>query len=132
MTLSLAQVCDLDCVVSLRPLILDLPCPNRYARGVDAILRRVLYSWCRDLSVNLPALEGTRWDRNSLLRYRGELEGAARGVPFVAGASVPLTLSGTRLLIRGRIALVTGLTFALEVAAADAPAAILAFGAMQQ
>ena len=133
MTISIYEVCDPDCVVSLRPLILDLPCPNKYARGVDAILRRVLYTWCRDLSLTLPALEGTRWTRNGLLRYRVELEGAARRVSFVAGASVPLTLSadGARLTIAGRIDLVTGVSLPLEVSAGDAPAAILAFGASQ-
>ncbi len=53
-------------------------------------------------------------------------------IEIVSGASVPLTLIDTRLLIRGRIDLVDGITYALEVATVDAPAAILAFGAARQ
>jgi len=133
-TLALAQVRDLDCLVSLAPLALDLPSPNRYAIGVAAILRRVLYKWCREASVNLPALEGTRWESRSLMRYRSELEGLARSVEFVRAASVPMTLAGTAqstLIIGGKIALIDGLTYPLEVSAADAPTAIRAIGAQQ-
>lgn len=131
MTLALAAVCDLDCVASWSPLVLDLPSPNRYARGPAAILRRVLYSWERDASVPLSRLEGVRYDRNWLLRYRVELEGLARAVPFVAGSSCPLLLSpdGARLTIRARIPLVDGRVYPLEVATLDAGAAILAIGA---
>lgn len=128
MTLALAQVRDLDCVVSLSPLVLDMPSPNRYATGVDAVLRRVLYKWYRDASIPLPTLEGTRWGDTALLRYRVELEGLARDVKFVRGASVPLTLTGSRMLIRGKIALIDGRTYPLEVFAVDAPAAIRAMG----
>lgn len=134
MTLALAQVRDLDCLVSLAPLRLDMPSPNRYATGIAAILRRVLYSWCRDASINLPALEGTRWEPRSLMRYRNELEGLARAVEFVRAASVPMTLAGREqntLIISGSIALIDGLTYPLEVSAADAPTAILAIGAQQ-
>lgn len=132
MTLALAEVCDMDCVVGFAPLRLDVPSPNKYARGVQAILRRVLYSWCRDVSTPLPALEGTRWDPRSLMRYRAELEGWARRVEFVAAASVPLSLAngGSRMIILGRIALIDGQTYPLEVSTTDAPAAIIAFGAL--
>jgi hypothetical protein len=134
MSIRLAQVCDIDCVISFAPLILDVPSPNKYARGIDAILRRVLYRWCRDVSIPLPGLEGTRWEGNALARYRSELEGehnGARGVEFVAAASVPMTFDPVtgRLSIFGRIALVDGVTYPLEVSTGDAPAAILAFGA---
>lgn len=134
MTLALAQVRDLDCLVSLSPLRLDMPSPNRYAIGVAAILRRALYKWCREASINLPALEGTRWEARALLRYRNELEGLARSVEFVLAASVPMTLAGpdkSRLLIDGQIALVDGLTYPLELSAADAPTAIRTIGAQQ-
>lgn len=130
-TLALAQVCDIDCVISFAPLILDLPSPNKYARGIDAILRRILYSWCRDVTIPLPALEGYRWEGNAMARYRSELEGAARAVDYVNAASVPMTFDAPtgRLSIFGRIALVDGATYSLEVATGDAPAAIRAFGA---
>lgn len=133
MTLTIYQIVDMDCIVSLSPLILDQPSPTKYAYGVGAILRRVLYGWCRDIAsggitIPLPALEGTRWTSNGLMRYRNELEGNARGRNYVAGASVPLQWDGVRLSIYGQIALVDGNSYALEVSTVDAPAAILAFG----
>jgi hypothetical protein len=136
MTLSLAQVVDLDCVARWAPLALDLPAPNRYATGAAAILRRILYSWERDASTPPSRLEGIRPDAAWLLRYRSELEGLARapgGSPrdFVRGASCPIYVSRdrSRMEIRAAIVLIDGLTYPLEVATSEAGAAILTLGA---
>jgi len=133
-TLSLAQVRDMDCLVSMSPLAFDQPSPYREAVGAQAILRRILYSWCRDISTPLIDLEGWRPDARMLRTLKQELESAARLAgdgDFIAGASVSVTYDDVtgRIQPKGRIQLVDGLTYLLEVAVGDAPAALLAIGA---
>jgi hypothetical protein len=127
MTLALGQVTDLDCVVSMAPLVLDMPSPVRYARGAQAILRRVVYFWCdpRRMTTALPDLKGARVDGAWLIRFRADLE-RARELDFVAGVSAPLAFDGQTLTILGRVQLVDGLSYPLEVSTLDGPAAILA------
>jgi hypothetical protein len=122
--ISLAETVDLDCVASLDPLVLDLPAPNRYARGPAAILRRVLYAWVPELA----PLEGSRYDARALMRLRSRLEGLARRVAFVTGCSAPLRTDDTqtRLTISARVTLADGRTYPLEVLTSEAGAAILA------
>jgi hypothetical protein len=133
-TISLFQVRDMDCLVSLSPIAFDLPSPYREAVGPDAILRRILYKWCRDISTPLLDLEGWRPGPRDLRQLKQELESAARLAgdgDFILGASVDVlydTESG-RLQPKGRIQLVDGLSYALEVTTGDAPAALLALGA---
>jgi hypothetical protein len=141
MSLALADVCDPDCIVSLRPLRFDLPVPHREARGVAAILRRVLYRWCRPrgsvrgdatIGVETPLLdlEGTRLEVRQLQLLRARLLGQARDVDFVDGVSVAVDdLGGGALSIRGAIQLVDGRTYPLEVArAADAAIVLRSIG----
>lgn len=127
MNLTLGQVVDIDCIASFAPLALDLPCPNRYAVGSKAILRRVLYYWCdpNRMVTSLIDLKGARIDGTWLLRFRADLE-RARQLDFVAGVSAPLSFDGTTLTILGRITLVDGIAYPLEVDTLSAPAAILA------
>jgi hypothetical protein len=129
-TLSLAQVCDLDCIASFAPLVLDQPCPVRYARGPAAILRRVIYWWCDpvQMAVALPDLKAARVDGPYLIRLRADLERAA-DLDYVAGLSAPLLFDGTTLQIFGRVQLIDGQTYALEVSMLDGPPAILAASA---
>ena len=134
MTLSLDQVRDMDCVASMSPLAFDQPGPYREAAGAQAILRRILYPWCRDISTPLLDIEGWRPSGRDLRQFKAELESAARlagGGDYIAGASVDVTYDDQtgHLAIFARVQLVDGNTYALEVAAGDAPAAILALGA---
>ena len=132
-TLALAAVVDLDCVVGFAPLVLDVPNPTRYARGAAAILRRALYVICDERRVAVPilALKGYRFDADgrALLRMRRDYEGAIQLIDYVQGCSIDMKISATgRLTIPARIQLVDGRTYALEVTTGDAPAAIRALG----
>jgi hypothetical protein len=126
-TLALAQVVDLDCITRFSPLVLDLPVPDKYARGAQAILRRIISYWCdpRRMTTSILDTKGARIDGAFLVRFRGDLE-RARNLDYVAGISAPLAFDGTRLTIQSRVQLVDGLVYPLEVATRDAPAAILA------
>ncbi len=143
-TLRLDEVCDDDCVVSFNPLRFDMPVPHREAVGAAAILRRVLYRWCtllgsiradRSIGVTtpLPDLEGARPDDLQILILQGELEAQARAEDYVLGALADLTWDGvSKFTAKGRIQLVDGRTYALELAsAASAGVALLAIGATQ-
>lgn len=133
-TLSLDQVADMDCVASLTPLAFDHPSPYREATGAQAILRRVLYAWCRDVTPPLLDLDGWRPSGGDLRNLRSDLESAARLAgdgDFIAGASVDLTFDDVtgHLAVYGRIQLVDGIAYLLEVSAGDAPTALLTIGA---
>lgn len=141
MTLSLDQVRDIDCVASLAPLRFDLPSPHREAVGASAILRRVLGRWCTragsvrtdptiGITTPLTELEGARFEDRDLLRLQIELAAQARAEDFVLSARVTVSVVGGSLRVVGRITLVDGRTYALELAsAADASVAVLALGA---
>ena len=126
-TLLLSQVVDLDCVASFSPLALDVPSPDRYARGPAAILRRILYYWCdpSQMTTALLDLKGARIDGAWLVRFRADLE-RARQLDYVSAVSTPLSFDGSVLTILGKVQLIDGRTYPLEVATLDAPAAILA------
>lgn len=127
-TLALADVCDIDCVVSWSPLVLDMPATDRYARGGDAILRRILYQWVR--VGGLLELPGRTLDRGELALLRSKFAGLAEAEDYVSSAVVVLTLDETTtvMAIAGAIKLVDGRTYPLEVSTADADAAITALG----
>lgn len=133
MTLSLDQVRDMDCVASMSPLTFDQPSPYREAVGPQATLRRILYAWCRDISTPLLDLDGWRPSARDLRTLKQELESSARLAgdgDYIAGASVEVTYDDTtgRIQPYGRIQMVDGLTYALEVSANDAPVAVLQMG----
>lgn len=113
MTLALAAVRDLDCVVSLRPLVLDYPSTERYARGSAAILRRILYAWVRS---GLLTLEGNSLSRADFARIRSQYEGIAEAEDYVYSCSLSLSLDASDVLtIEARATLVDGRTYEFEV-----------------
>lgn len=112
-TLALAEVRDLDCIVSMRPLVLDYPSTERYARGKAAILRRILYSWVR---AGLLTLEGNSLSPSDLVRVRSQYEGIAETEDYVYACSLTLTLDASDVLtIAARATLVDGRTYEFEV-----------------
>lgn len=129
-TLALAQVRDMDCVVSFVPLILDMPSPHREVSGPAAIIRRWVYALCRDISTPLLDLDGWRCDAASLTTLQSECEGVGRILDYVQGCSVDLSYDDVAgsLTVSGILQLVDGLVYVFEVVTAAAPAAILAMG----
>lgn len=134
---SLADVRDIDCVASLAPLMFDLSA--REVTGVAAVLRRILYRWCSrrgairhapgiGMETPLTDLEAAALSDQDLEGYRAALEREAMEEDFVSDAQVALTLVGGRLFVSGRITLVDGRTYPLEVLASEANAALLAIG----
>jgi len=128
MTLALADVCDLDCVTSWSPLVLDLPATERYARGGDAILRRILYQWVR--VGGLLELPGRTLDRGELALLRSQFASLAEAEDYVSSAVVSLALDETSTVmeVAAAVKLIDGRTYPLEVATADAAAALTALG----
>lgn len=126
MTLRLADVCDLDRVVSFSPLVVDYPDTERYARGAAAILRRVLGSWIDN--GRLLELEGMTPDDRERVAMRSTYTKLAEGVPFVASAAVRVRLVESTITIAATIVLDDGTAHPLEVTTGDAAAAIAALG----
>ncbi len=128
MTLPLAEICDLDCVLSWNPLVLGTPETERYARGGDAIVRRVLGSWARN--GGLFELSGRSFEDDQLDVVRARLARLAEDESYVDAATVTLELDEltNRLTITAEIRLIDGRTYALEVTTAEAGAAITALG----
>lgn len=134
----LADVRDVDCIVSFTPLAFDLT--TREVRGAAAVLRRVLYRWCTrkralryDAGVGLVRplldLDGASFDQAGLDGLRAALEREAADEDFVASARVPVRLVGSgALLVPGEIALVDGHTYPLEVFASQAQVALRGIG----
>lgn len=119
MTLLLDAVCDLDCVVSASPLVLDLPKIETYARGKHAIARRVVYAWCSD--AGLLELEGASWDEPARVAYRSQLAALAEEEDYVAGADVDVEIDDSgETRITCALLFVDGSTYPLEMTAADA------------
>jgi hypothetical protein len=135
--LSLAGVTEMDCVVSWNPLILDMPSPHREVSGAAAILRRGLYSFCRDISPTILDLEGYRPDARALRDLKSQLERAGRRAgdgDFIAGVTAEILFDdvlGT-IAITTLFQLIDGIVYPLEVSAGDAPAALLALGGFSQ
>lgn len=116
--LAMADVCDLDCVVSYSPLVLDLPKTETYARGANAIVRRVVYTWAD--GVNLLSLEGT-WDASELVQLRSALARLAEEEDYVDRAAVTTTVSdGGDLEIGCTLTFDDGTTATFSVSTADA------------
>lgn len=118
MTLRLNDVCDIDCVVSASPLIVDLPSTERYVTGARAIAYRVVYGWIAD--ANLLELEGS-WDPTEIAMLRSLLASIAEEEDFVLGCDVTVDLlANGELIIAAGLGLVDGRTYLLEVTAGDA------------
>ena len=113
-TLALNDVCDLDCVVSTRPLVLDYPDTERYARGVQAVLRRILYAWVR---AGLLKLEGASLSRAEIVALRSQYEALAEDEDYVLSASltIELTDSTGALDVSASVRLVDGREYEFEV-----------------
>ena len=117
-TLALSEVCDLDCVSSTSPLVLDAPSTERYARGVDAILRRILYAWVRS---GLLSLTGRSLSRAEIVALRSQYEGLAEAEDYVLSCALTLDVDEDgALVISARVRLVTGRTYEFEVTAGAA------------
>lgn len=125
MTLALAAVCDLDCVVSLDPLVLDLAKAESYVRGAAAIVRRVLATWARD--ARLLELEGS-YSTGDLFLLRARLRALAEAEDFVRRCTVAFTLDEPALVIRAELTLEDGQTYTFEVTTGEA--ATLDLGAL--
>lgn len=127
---AIADVYDMDCIVSFVPLKLGLTAA--FTRGASAIMRRILRRWCilvgsdpdsPDLGVPVPILDmdGVTLSRDDLQAFRASLEKQARDESFVSTARVSATLSDSGLLsISAIVTLEDGLTYSLEVGAAGA------------
>lgn len=138
MTLALADVRDLDCVLAWAPLQLGLSA--REVSGAPAVLRRVLYRWCTtrgllpwDVSVGLGTalqdMPGVVLSPADLLGLRQALRREAMQEDFVYDAQVTVTLDvAGALRIRAAITLVDGKTYPLEVSVSEAGAALVALG----
>jgi hypothetical protein len=127
-TLALAQVVDIDYVLSFRPLVFGMPSTERYATGGDAIVRRILYSWARN--GGLLELPGRTLDDEDLAQIRAQLSALAEAEDFVESITLDLELDDvtSTLTIAAAEVLIDGQTYPLEVATADAAAAIAALG----
>ena len=128
MTLALADVCDLDCVASWSPLVFDLPATERYARGGDAIVRRVLYSLA--LNGGLLELPGRTLEPADLSVLRSQWSALAEAEDFVQSVSFDLRLDAatSTLSVAAAEVLIDGRPYALEVATSGASAALSALG----
>jgi hypothetical protein len=134
---ALAEVRDIDCVVSQAPLRFDLTA--REVTGAAAVLRRILYRWCSrkgsvrhapglGLVTPLLDLDGATLSPPQLDGLRAALIREALDEDFVERADVTLSLLAGALLVSAAIALVDGRTYPLEVLASAASAALLAIG----
>lgn len=128
MTLALADISDIDCVLSWRPLVLGMPATERYATGGNAIVRRVLYSWARN--GGLLELPGRTLADDDLPIIRSTLARLGEAEDYVESCTVVLALdeATSTLTIAAAEVLIDGETYPLEVATADADAAITALG----
>lgn len=127
MTLSLAQVCDPDRVVSFNPLVVDFPSTERYVRGAAAILRRVLGAWIDE--GRLLELEGATIDDFQRVALRATYTRLAEAEDFVRSAVVSIALAADEITIRSKLVLEDGKTYSLEVTTGDAAAALASIGA---
>ncbi len=115
MSVTLAQLRDLDALKSSRPLHLGLT--GRFVSGAPAALRRVLYQWHR---LGLLELEGVTLDPVGRTARARQLERVAEDVqPWVTSCSVKLTqdVASGALTIASGVRLVDGRTHPLEVVA---------------
>lgn len=127
-TLALADVRELDHVLSWRPLVFGSPEAERYVSGGNAIARHVLYSWTRN--ARLIELPGKSFDEGGLAELRSTLSRLAEEEDFVDSVTVDLTLDPDTgaLLIAAAVIFVDGRPYPLEVDTASAAAAITALG----
>lgn len=117
MALKLADVVDLDCLISARPIVLGLPSTERYVRGARAIAQRVLATWVRE--VGLLDLEGKSPDDAEAVILRGALEGLAEDEDHVLGADVAITAPDGDLSITCKLRFQDG-SYTFSVSTADA------------
>jgi hypothetical protein len=134
----LADVRDMDCLLSLNPLRLGLGAS--VVIGADAILRRVLYRWCSllgtvrhapDLGLSIPLLDigGATFSPADLAGLRSQLEKQARDEDFVTAATVDARLDPDgALFVAGAIRLTDGRTYPLALSTADARPVLLKLG----
>lgn len=118
----LSAVRDLDSVVSFSPLALDLT--SREVTGASAVLRRVLYVWLPYLD----GVDGATLAPEDVDGLRQALERVAGDEDFVLSIAVRVSLVDNTLTILGKVTLVDGRTYPLEVAASAAGLAIQSLG----
>lgn len=135
---SLADVKDMDCLISFNPLAFDLG--SAYVTGADAILRRVLYRWCTLLGTMLHApglgmsrplldADGATFSPADLQGLRASLEAQAKDTPFVAECSAPVKLDANgSFTVRGKVVLTDNRAYALELSVTDARPVLLKLG----
>jgi|HubBroStandDraft_6_1064221.scaffolds.fasta_scaffold271583_2 hypothetical protein len=118
-TLTIYQVVDLDCIVSMVPLIVDLPTTERYVTGPRAIAYRVVYAWVNE--AQLLELEGS-YGPGDLAVLRALLASLAEDEDFVRTATVTITQSpdGSQLAIACILDLSGVGPYPFEVTAANA------------
>ena len=127
-TLALAQVVDLDVVVSFRPLAIDIPAAETYVTGGNAIVRRVLLEWILD--GGLLELPGRTLSGGDIAIIRSKLARLAEEEDYVQSVTMALSLdptTSTLSVVSGEV-LIDGQVYPLEVATSDASAAIIALG----
>jgi hypothetical protein len=128
MTLTLAQICDLDCVASASPLCFDLPTTERYVYGAQAVAQRVLVGWATDAAIL--ELEGRSWSAGDIARYQALLASIAEDEDFVLSASVTVAVvDGGAVTVTALLILddgsPTGIQYPLELSAADGAVAMV-------
>jgi hypothetical protein len=122
MALTLTDVCDVDCVVSISPLVVDLPSTERYVTGARAVAYRVLYGWIAD--ARLLELEGS-WDPTEIAMLRSLLASIAEEEDFVLGCDVTVDLlAAGDMIIAAALGLIDGRTYLLEVTVGEAVSVI--------
>ena len=127
----LADVCDMDTVVSTTPLAFGLT--SAFVKGPRAILQRILsMRWCQllgyitydetmGITTPIQDLDGTTWAREDLQGLRGALIKQAMEEDFVTGCTVALTLTDSGLFtIRAVVSMTDGGDYSLEVGPAGA------------
>lgn len=126
----LADVLDMNCIVSTNPLTFDLTAA--FVSGARAILQRIVWRWCQllgfvtyapELGIPTPLLDidGATFSRQDLAGLRAQLTKQAKAEDFVTQAAVLVAVDDAGLLtITAVITLTDGGNYPLEVTAIGA------------
>jgi len=143
MSITLAEVRDLDCIASLSPLQFDWG--TTYVTGARAVLRRCLYAICtprgalvwseesRGKGVNIFDLQNATLTPAGIAGWKRAIIRQLKGVDFVVDATCGLVLNGNEWIVAPAVALTDGVggaagVYPLEVAIGAAGAAINSLG----
>jgi hypothetical protein len=131
MSLALAEVRDLDCIVSLSPLTFDST--PKEITGARAILHRIVYAIC-GLFLDLRDLAGSTIDDTDRIGLEAAVERVTEEEDYVlpGGATCEIRVNqntGT-VTIALDVILVDGRTYALEVSVSEAGAVIVQLGGL--